>query len=218
MAIRKTTQKYYFSVEGETEKWYFDWLQEKINSEPAAKHKVSIDSKIQNPIKRAKSINVLTKTEIIHVFDYESNDEVHTVQFIKTLDSLKDTSKLGKQIKYYPGYSNFTFELWMVLHKAECNAPLVHRRQYLEPINKAYGEKFENLDQYKHEANFKRVLGKISLPEVIAAINRSKVIVQKNMENGLVLQQYKGYQYYRENPALSVWESIEKILKYCELL
>ncbi|NLX00962.1 MAG: RloB domain-containing protein [Syntrophomonadaceae bacterium] len=216
--MRKTTQKYYFSVEGETEKWYFDWLQEKINSEPAAKHKVSIDSKIQNPIKRAKSINVLTKTEIIHVFDYESNDEVHTVQFIKTLDSLKDTSKLGKQIKYYPGYSNFTFELWMVLHKAECNAPLVHRRQYLEPINKAYGEKFENLDQYKHEANFKRVLGKISLPEVIAAINRSKVIVQKNMENGLVLQQYKGYQYYRENPALSVWESIEKILKYCELL
>ena len=218
MVVRKTTQKYYFSVEGETEKWYFDWLQEKINSESAAKNKVSIDSKIQNPIKRAKSINVLTKTEIIHVFDYESNDEVHTVQFIKTLDSLKGTSKLGKQIKYYPGYSNFTFELWMVLHKAECNAPLVHRRQYLEPINKAYGEKFENLDQYKHEANFKRVLGKISLPEVIAAINRSKVIMQKNMENGLVLQQYKGYQYYRENPALSVWESIEKILKDCELL
>jgi len=218
VAIRKTTQKYYFSVEGETEKWYFDWLQEKINSEPAAKHKVSIDSKIQNPIKRAKSINVLTKTEIIHVFDYESNDEVHTVQFIKTLDSLKDTSKLGKQIKYYPGYSNFTFELWMVLHKAECNAPLVHRRQYLDPINKAYGENFENLDQYKHEANFKRVLGKISLPEVIAAIHRSKIIMQKNMENGLVLQQYKGYRYYRENPALSVWESIEKILKDCELL
>ena len=183
MAIRKTTQKYYFSVEGETEKWYFDWLQEKINSEPAAKHKVSIDSKIQNPIKRAKSINVLTKTEIIHVFDYESNDEAHTVQFMKTLDSLKGTSKLGKQIKYQPGYSNFTFELWMVLHKAECNAPLVHRRQYLDPINKAYDENFENLDQYKHEANFKRVLGKISLPDVIAAINRSKVIMQKNMEN-----------------------------------
>lgn len=66
MAIRKTTQKYNFSVEGETEKWYFDWLQEKINKEPTAKYKVSVDSKIQNPIKRAKSINVLTKTEIIH--------------------------------------------------------------------------------------------------------------------------------------------------------
>ena len=161
---------------------------------------------------------MLTKTEIIYVFDYESNDEAHTVQFMKTLDSLKGTSKLGKQIKYQPGYSNFTFELWMVLHKAECNAPLVHRRQYLDPINKAYDENFENLDQYKHEANFKRVLGKISLPDVIAAINRSKVIMQKNMENGLVLQQYKGYRYYRENPALSVWESIEKILKDCELL
>lgn len=32
-----------------------------------------------------------------------------------------------------------------------------------------------------------------------------------------LLQQYKGYKYYRENPALSIWESIEKILKDCNL-
>jgi hypothetical protein len=43
----KTTHKYYFSVEGETEKWYLNWLQDKINSDPAARYKVSIDSKIQ---------------------------------------------------------------------------------------------------------------------------------------------------------------------------
>ena len=30
--------------------------------------------------------------------------------------------------------------------------------------------------------------------------------------------QYKGYQYYKENPSLTAWEAIEKILKDCELI
>ena len=34
--MRKETKKYYFTVEGETEKWYFEWLQRTINSTPAA--------------------------------------------------------------------------------------------------------------------------------------------------------------------------------------
>lgn len=137
MPDMKTTRKYYFTVEGDTEKWYLDWLKEKINNEPATKYNVSIDCKIQkNPLKRAKTINVLSEIVITHVFDYESNDEVHTTQFQKTLDLLKETSKLGKQIKYNMGYSNFTFELWMVLHKTNCNSLFVHRSQYLEPINR----------------------------------------------------------------------------------
>lgn len=31
MANRKSTKKYYFSVEGETEQWYLKWLQDLIN-------------------------------------------------------------------------------------------------------------------------------------------------------------------------------------------
>lgn len=214
----KTTKKYYFSVEGETEKWYLDWLKEKINNEPAAKYKVSIDCKVQkNPLKRAKSMIVLSKVEITHLCDYESNDDVHTKQFRETLDFLKATFKLGKQIKYNLGYSNFTFDLWIVLHKASCNANFTHRGQYLQPINKEYDENFESLDQYKHEDNFKRVLRKISLHEVKAAIDRAKAIMQTNKQNGLVLHEYKGYQYYKENPSFSLWESIEKILNDCQL-
>lgn len=219
MAKLKITNKYYFSVEGETEKWYLDWLQDKINNEPATKYKVSIDSKIQkNPLKRAKALNILSKIEITHVFDYESEHKIHTTQFRDTLDLLKETSKLGKQIKYNLGYSNFTFELWMILHKSNCNALLTHRHQYLPLINRAYNENFENLEQYKRESNFKRILRKISLSEVKTAIERSQSIMQRNEENGLVLQQYKGYRYYRENPSLSIWESIQKILKDCGLI
>lgn len=104
------------------------------------------------------------------------------------------------------------------MHKSDCNGTLAHRSQYLAPLNRAYGEKFENLDQYKHETHFKRVLGKLCLDDVRQAIRRSKVIMGRNKEAGYALQQYKGYQYYKENPSLSIWEIIEKILRECELL
>jgi len=73
---------YHLLVEKNTEDWYLEWLEDKINNEPLAKYKVSIDSKVQkNPLKRAKSLNVLSKTEVTHVYDYESNEDVHTTVY-----------------------------------------------------------------------------------------------------------------------------------------
>ena len=99
-----------------------------------------------------------------------------------------------------------------------CNASYAHRKQYVTQINRAFGEKFENMDEYKHEDNFKRCLSKMDLSNVIAAIDRAKKIMQRNKENGYILHQYKGYQYYKENPSLTAWEAIEKILNECKLL
>lgn len=134
------------------------------------------------------------------------------------MDNMKKAEQLGKQIKYKSGYTNFTFDLWIILHMADCSASYVHRKQYITPINKIFGENFENMDEYKKEYNFKRCLNKINLLNVINAIKRAKKIMQKNKENGYTLYQYKGYQYYKENPSLSSWEAIEKILSDCKLL
>lgn len=211
--MRKENRTYYFSVEGETEQWYLEWLQRIINAEPNAKYTVKLDSKIQkDPLSRVKRMTVVGKTEITHIFDYESDEEIHVKQFKTALERMKDAQNTGKNIKYHLGYSNFTFELWMILHKADCNGSLMHRRQYLMPLNRAYGENFENLDQYKHEDNFKRVLSKLTLDNVRQAIRRAKVIMRKNEEMGYRLQEYKGYRYYKENPSLSLWEQIERIL------
>ncbi|MDU7707018.1 MAG: RloB domain-containing protein [Clostridium sp.] len=117
-----------------------------------------------------------------------------------------ETEQIGKQIKYKSGYSNFTFDLWIILHMANCNASFTHRKQYITPINKAFGEKFENMDEYKHEDNFKRCLSKMNLSNVIDAIERARKIMQKNNENGYRLLEYRGYKYYKENPSLSAWE------------
>jgi len=217
--MRKENRTYYFSVEGETEKWYLDWLQDTINRHPNTKYTVKLNSKIQkDPLSRAKGLTVLGKTQITHIFDRESEEDIHVKQFQKTLDRMKMAQNIGKSITYHLGYSNFTFELWMILHKASCNGSLTHRNQYLAPINKAYNEKFENLDQYKHEDNFKRILKQLSLERVGEAIQRSRLIMQRNAEAATITYQYKGYKYYTENPSLSIWEIIDKILKECELV
>ncbi len=124
--MRKETRKYFFSVEGKTEKWYLEWLQRR--------------------------------------------------------------------------------------------GALVHRRHYLEHLNRAYDEGFESLDEYKQEDGFRRVLAKLTLGDVRQAIRRAEAITQKSQADGCVLQQYKGYEYYRENPSLSVWRSIRQILDDCGLL
>ncbi|MDO5416974.1 MAG: hypothetical protein Q4F29_07235 [Lachnospiraceae bacterium] len=68
MAKRKTTKKYYFSVEGETEQWYLKWLQDLINETEQSIYRVSFDCSVQkNPLKRAKSLVVTGKTEIWHL-------------------------------------------------------------------------------------------------------------------------------------------------------
>ncbi len=62
---RKGNRQYFFTVEGETEKWYLDWLQEAINADSAAKYTVSIRSKVEkNPLKFAKGISIIAKPRL----------------------------------------------------------------------------------------------------------------------------------------------------------
>lgn len=138
--------------------------------------------------------------------------------FQDALANMKEAQNIGKQITYKSGYSNFTFDLWIVLHMMDCNTSYSHRRQYVTPINQALDERFENMDEFKKEANFKRCLGKLQLSNVIDAVERAKKIMQRNQENGYILHQYKGYRYYKENPSLMAWEAIEKILADCKLI
>ena len=219
MQKMKLTKKYYFSVEGETESWYLEWLQKTINGIDAAKYKIVLDCKVQkNPLNRAKSLVITSKTEIYHFFDYESNDPIHQNQFVETMDNMKKVNEIGKNIIYHFGYSNLTFDLWIILHKSDCKRSFTHRDQYVTPLNRAFAEDFENMHAYKHKKNFKRILSKITLYNVVEAITRAKTIMQRNHENGFTLHEYKGYKYYKENPSLQIWVPIENILKDCRLI
>lgn len=215
----KKKYKYYFSVEGKNEELYLKWLQNKINNSSNARFKVSFDCQIcKNPLKRIKSLVIIGKTDIYHICDYESNEQVHVKEFKDVIDNMKKVKDSGKQITYKFGYTNLTFELWMILHKMDCYTSFDHRKKYLSPINKAFNESFESLDDYKLEANFKRILNTLTLNDVIFAVRRAKNIMERNKQNGYKLHEYKGFKYYKENPSLTIWEAIEKIIKDCKLI
>ena len=219
MALKKHTKKYYFSVEGQTEKAYLDWLQNMINNSSDSICKVSFDCMVQpDPVKRVKGITIAGKTDIWHLYDYESNDPEHTKRFVDTMDKMKTAEGMGKQIKYYSGYSNLTFDLWIILHKIDCFGTVPHRKNYLQHINKAYSTAFQSMDEYKEADNFRYCLSTLDINSVIQAIDRAKRINQINTENAYTLHRYKSFAYYKENPALDIWIIIEKILKDCKLI
>lgn len=218
MNERLETRKYTFTVEGETEKWYFEWLENQINVCPHRLYNVSIDARVQqSPKKFYKSINAKTTPLVTHICDLESNDPIHVEKFWNILGEMKE-AKSQKKITYVLGYSNFTFELWLILHKRDCNGPFTHRSNYLEPIRKAFEESFEDLDHFKKEDTFKRCLSKLRLDDVKSALCRADKIMINNIRDEKKLTQYKGYSYYRDNPALTVQNAVKSILSECGLL
>ena len=117
MGEQLETRKYTFTVEGETEQWYLLWLRDQINSFEKRKNNVAIVAKVQqSPMKYAKSINAKSTPRITHICDVESNEPVHVEKYQRILSEMKE-SKTLKKIDYELGYSNYAFELWMVLHK-----------------------------------------------------------------------------------------------------
>ena len=103
----------------------------------------------------------------------ESKSKGDTKKFEAILKEVKE-SKKQKGIKYTLGYSNFTFELWMILHKMEDNHHYNDKKKYLGSINRCFQEKFESLSKYKQESEFHRCLNKLSLKDVFAAVERAE--------------------------------------------
>ena len=204
--MHQQRKEYYLSVEGKTEQWYFEWLQRMVGKT------VAIRCTTHNPLKCVRNLKMVQPTEIMHVTDYEgANGSEH---FYNALDSMKKAT-LGKSIQYALGYSNLTFELWLLLHKTDYNTSLTRRDRYIKPIRDAFSVNFENLDEYKEERNFKSILQQLTLNNVREAIQRAKAITKRNQDNDYKLLEYKGYKYYAENPSLSVHEVVEKIIAEC---
>lgn len=218
MIERLETRKYTLTVEGETEHWYFHWLQAQINACPNRTANASIQAPVeQSPRKFYKRTTARVTPMVYHICDVESADESHVKKFEGILTEMKEAQK-QKGIQYCLGYSNFTFELWMILHRENCRGPLTQRSQYLNLINKAYDENFETLEKYKQEGNFERCLSKIGLDDVRTAIQRANMITESNKTNGNPMRKYRGFAYYLDNPSLSVHEAVQMIMEECGVL
>lgn len=215
---RKETIKYTFSVEGETEKWYLEWLENAINSSDASVYNVSFKTTVsRSPRKNIKNYNAISTDRIFHICDMEGPDDTSRRNFILILDEMKEASS-SKGIEYRLGYSNMTFELWLILHKQDCSGHHSSKTEYLRFINSAFSESFKSLSDFKKEINFKRCLERLNLSEVKNALQRANRIMNTLDSDGAPRKEYKGYLYYEDNPSLSIHLVIEDILSSCKLI
>lgn len=214
--MKKPNKKYYLSVEGKVEKYYFQWLFEEINKNEQSFYNLNHFIMVRDsPIKFSKRLTTQSSVLAFHITDVESTSEEHRIGFERELDEMDKVTKTSrpKIFKYQLGYSNISFELWMILHKMNCFAPANQCSDYTPLLNRAFATKFESESEFKREKEIEKVLNSLSLSDVIDAIKRAKKIMKQNEINGYKELEYKKQFYYRENPSLSVHEIIELILK-----
>lgn len=212
---------YYISCEGETEKWYFEWLQTQINNDSRTKNKVNLNPhKGRTPTDYAKSIRgAYAATSgrckcFYRVQDIEDYNDYHINKLHELCENTKKARSITKNCEFAIAYSNFTFEVWIIAHKLQVPS-IIDRIKYYEHINRAFGFKFKDNDEYKKEANFKKLLDVLTLDEVIehalpecARIRENNEMFYKNYE-----RQYKGLTYYLHNPDTNIDELIRSILQ-----
>ncbi len=206
--------KFYLSVEGETEKWYFEHLRDLVNGSPDARYKLALRCDVEKePLAMAKRLAVPrgARIDVWHVFDFESESDQHRRNFQDTLRQMRDASNIGKRLRYRSAYSNFTFDLWMVLHRrgvAHCG----HRDEYLQQINAAYDTRFREMHEYKREENFKGLLADIGLEDVAGAVVRAKQMDESTMRKGARTAEHCGYTYCLENPYTELHQLVGEML------
>lgn len=211
--------KYFISCEGDTERWYLEWLQIQINKDSRTKQKVEFIFKNVTPSSFAKSHNstftkgMIAGSTFCRIQDIEDYSACHIKNFHSLLASNKKAKQLFTKYNFIIGYSNFTFEVWMISHKAQVKT-VTDRSQYYKQINSAYGKNFINNDDYKHEKKFDSVLKMLSLDDVIEnALPECKRFKTLNYQNNpqLVRSMY-GFRYILSDPDTTLDEFIKLVL------
>lgn len=209
--MRKTTRQYYFSVEGETEKLYLAWLQNLINKQDERKFNVVFKAEVCRPKSYVKRLKTLESVEVYNVIDFESQSVHHVNEFKAQIDEMVEVVKLnGNKIKRYQlAYTNLSFELWMLLHVTACNAPKNSKHDYLPLINKHFNKEYQSLREYKRGNEFKNILTKLTLDDVMLAIKRAYIIEDNNLKHQK--QNYRNHVFHLGNPSLSLHEILNDI-------
>ena len=220
MTRKKESKAFYISCEGECEIYYFEYLQDLINSSLTSKFNCRIIARKKNPLSFMRTnYNLAGKVRFFHAQDIESTGSYHLQKFYNLIDEIDSVNKsfLAKaKYKYVLGYSNFSFELWMILHKRPFNVQVGHRKNYLTPLNASYGKSFAHIDDYKHETVFKNeILKQISLNDIKQAVKNADVIVLSNCHNKKP-HQYRFFKFFLAEPDLTIHDVVRTILLECE--
>ena len=222
----KESRRFWISVEGENcERLYFEHLAALINGCDACTYKASIKPLKASPYSFAKRNSYKLRDRkssgssipYIHVQDIE--DYYHPTQRRRFLDVIDEMRKAESEfgIDYELGYSNYTFELWMLLHVADMGYSVPNRHAYLEPVNRWFRKDYRSLDAFKARDEFQSVLTEfVTIDSVKKAIVRAKRLDRDALENPeRKLENYRNFKFYQDNPHTTVHGAVEMIFDVC---
>ena len=224
--IKKESRQFNISVEGiNCEKMYFEHLAKLINSSDST-YNLKVAPRKMSPMQYARrnAYKPVAKRKdnkklpYIHVQDIEDYySEFHKNKFFGMIDEMREAEReFG--ISYELGYSNYTFELWMLLHVADMDYSVQDRKAYLSPINRWFHRDFADLDEFKQEAAFQEILDEfVTLDSIRHAIRRAEKIVELNAQDRKPSENYRGLSFYHDNPDVSVHEVVRLIFEVCEV-
>ncbi|MDR0645441.1 MAG: RloB family protein [Elusimicrobiota bacterium] len=217
----RPSQQFHISVEGDTEALYFEHLQKLVNECEDMEYKLKLIIKKINPISFIKNIvsTQMRSIRAFHIFDYEGNTKEYIGNFENIVKKINEANELKKDgIEYYKiGYSNLSFELWILLHKINLTSPISTKDNYLFHINKNFAphQKVKHISDYKQKRYFERqILSKIKLSDVLMAIEFAKEIETKNYLDKKC-KEIADFKFYPDNPDLTVHKCVEEILISC---
>lgn len=214
--IIKETETFYCSLEGESqEKEYFDRIEELVktsNSKKQVKFRYSLSSSsggdalevVKRLIAGTKFYDKkVTNGKMAAIFDYDGKDK-----------RFKDAIDLCDKNNIKHAYSNYCFELWLLLHKTDCPGVVTDAQGYDDKIIKTY-----NLvpgDNLKSQRIMKKIVNQITLNDIYAAIARAKRIEEKCKDTGIVI--HNGKECHYQQPFLKIHVFLEEVFGRIGLL
>jgi len=225
---KKESRVIRMSVEGiNCERLYFKHLAKLINRSGSNMYNLKIDPKVRSPKQYARSIASLPqekrknnrKIPFFHIQDIEDyyNDGFRR-KFEEVISEMREAEEEW-DLSYEMGYSNYTFELWMLLHAADMKYAIRDRYAYLDPINRWFNKRYKDLDEFKAEAEFQSILDQyVTLDSIWKAIKRAEKIKNANKDEGKKTMSYKNVEFYPDNPDLSIHLVVRQILDICGVI
>lgn len=143
---RKEKRKVYILVEGETEQKYFDFLRQKLRLSNVKIRTLILNSSGRTWIDKAKrllqndpKLSRDKQTDVFVVFD---KDEI-------TVEELKAMFSKAVKENFTIGFSNITFEVWLVAHFEPMTSHLISKQGLKDKLSRYLQAKYikANSDQ-----------------------------------------------------------------------
>ncbi len=205
---------YYLSLEGECELLYFRRLEALIHAAPESRIDAVLECVVHHSPGRA--IRRLRQKALSHgdsapvIWHIRDMEERGNPAFHAALRELKQT---GMRLCY----SNYTFELWLLMHRYRMAEALSDKRSYLKYINRLFGTYFSTLHEYKEKQNQQKLFGHNTLDDVRTAVVNAESIMQEKAQRQQALE-FCGFRYYPDNPATTVQVFVRHLLTDCGLI